>query len=154
MDPNKWCIALNPTRACTTRRQSRARCGEPEPDTDTDLRRHWLSQHDVASKNVKVSIKNNTGVNQVLTCVNITWPQATNGNLNKIKFDGTRSITRQPAVARLAPVRCWARRPSGRSPRAKPTAYSLASRTTSTPNANHYTGSLTFNPFGPLTILP
>ncbi len=33
-------------------------------------------------------------------------------------------------MARLPPVRCWARRPSGRSARAQPTPCSLASRTT------------------------
>jgi len=40
-------------------------------------------------KNVKVDIKNNTGVNQVLTGCPSPWPQATNGNLNNIKLDET-----------------------------------------------------------------
>ncbi len=42
-----------------------------------------------AAKTVTVTFQNNTGTGQLLTGLSITWPQATNGNLQQIKMGGT-----------------------------------------------------------------
>ena len=82
----KWCIAPNPTALHNSPAKA---CPSPtRPDADA-APTVVVTGKTLSKKNVKINFKNNTAVNQVLTGLSITWPQATNGNLNSIKFDGT-----------------------------------------------------------------
>jgi hypothetical protein len=108
-----------------------------------------------SAKTVKVSFQNNTAVGQELTGLSITWPQATNGNLKTIKMGGTTifntstgggSLTIPPGLLGTTAQRTIA-------------AGSCATLTfTFTNNVStnpaNYTGSATFNPFGPVTMFP
>src|SRR4029077_15043899 len=77
----KWCVAPNPTQLHNSPAKA---CPTPSPTpTPTTL---VVTSKTLSKKNVKVDIKNNTAVNQVLTGLSITWPQGTNGNLNSIQF--------------------------------------------------------------------
>jgi len=93
-------------------------------------------------------------VSQLLTGLSITWPQATNGNLTKITFNGTTiyntstgggSLTTSSLLGTNA-QRTIAAGACGT------VVFSFANNVST--NAANYTGSLTFNPFGPVTILP
>jgi hypothetical protein len=147
-----WCIAPNPTalhnspaKPCPTAAPS------PTPTIPPTL---VVTSKTVSAKNVKVDIKNNTGVNQVLTGLSITWPQGTNGNLNNIKFEGT-TIYNTPtgggSLTTSSLLGTTAQRTI--SPGATDTLQFSFANNAST-NLNNYTGSATFNPFGPITILP
>jgi len=108
-----------------------------------------------ASKTVTVSFLNQTSSNQELTGLSMTWPQATNGNLKTIKMGGTTifntstgggSVTIPPGLLGTTAQRTIA-------------AGSCATLTfTFTNNVStnpaNYTGSATFNPFGPVTMFP
>ena len=95
-------------------------------------------------------------MNQVLTGVSITWPQATNGNLNKIKFDGTTIYNTSTGGGSLTIRRLAAGHdgPADDQRGCKPTTCSLRFQNNVNTNAANYTGSATFNPFGPVTTLP
>src|SRR4029077_2391495 len=74
----KWCVAPNPTvlhnspaKAC------------PIPATVV------VTAKQLSTKQVKITLQNNTTMGQVITGLSITWPQGTNGNLNNIKFAAT-----------------------------------------------------------------
>ena len=108
----------------------------------------------LSSKNVKITIQNDTAADQVLTGMSITWPQATNGNLNNQTQRDTRSITRQPAVARLPPRLPLLGTTAKRTIKAGKRRLAVYFQNNVGTNASNYTGSATFNPFGPVTTLP
>jgi hypothetical protein len=153
-----WCIAPNPTalhnspaKPCPTAAPSPTPTATPTPTIPPTL---VVTSKTVSAKNVKVDIKNNTGVNQVLTGLSITWPQGTNGNLNNIKFEGT-TIYNTPTGGGSLTTSSLLGTTAQRTitPGATDTLQFNFQNNAST-NLNSYTGSATFNPFGPITILP
>ena len=86
----------------------------------------------------------------MLTGVSITWPQATNGNLNSIKFDGNTIYNTSTGGGSLTipPPPLQGTRPSGRSPRVQHDDLQFTFQNNVNTNAANYTGSATFNPFG------
>ena len=62
---------------------------EPEPNSDTlRLRLDSHSQRAISGKTVNITIQNNGCADEVITNIALSWPQGTNGNLEKIKLDG------------------------------------------------------------------
>ena len=153
-DSGQDCIFLNmPGTAPTPTPTATASPTPTATPTATvgDVLRRW---QDVHEKKVTVVVSNFTGASQLLTGLSITWPQVNNGNLKSITFNGTTIYNTSTGAARLTRVRCSARRPSGRWPRAHAEPWCLTSTNNVSTNASNYTGSLTFNPFGAVTILP
>jgi hypothetical protein len=151
-EPNKWCIAPNPT-ALHNSPAKPCPSASPTP-TPTVPPTIDVVGKALSSKAVKISLKNNTGVAQVLTCVSITWPQATNGNLSKIKFDGNNVYTTSTgggSLSTCALLDTTAHRTLNPG-ETDVLEFDFANNVDT--NAAHYTGSATFNPFGPVTILP
>jgi hypothetical protein len=153
-----WCIAPNPTalhnspaKPCPTAAPSPTPTATPTPTIPPTL---VVTAKTFSAKNVKVDIKNNTTTNQVLTGLSITWPQGTNGNLNNIKFEGT-TIYNTPtgggSLTTSSLLGTTAQRTI--SPGATDTLQFNFQNNVSQ-NPSDYTGSATFNPFGPITILP
>ena len=87
-DPNKWCIAPNPI-ALHNSPAKPCPSASPSPTPTPTPGSVVVTSKSLSSKNVKITIQNDTSTAQVLTGVSITWPQATNGNLNSIKYNGT-----------------------------------------------------------------
>ena len=108
------------------------------------------------AKTVTVTFQNNTAVGQVLTGLSMTWPQATNGNLTKITMGGTTiyNTSTGGGTLNIPRLRWRARRPSGRSPRVHAQTLTFTFANNVSTNPSNYTGSATFNPFGPVPLLP
>jgi len=106
-----------------------------------------------SSKTVVITFRNDTGVSQVLTGLSMTWPQATNGNLQSIKMGGTTIYnTSTPSPLNTSSL-------LGTTAQRTIAAGSCGTLTFTfhnnvDTNATHYTGSATFNPFGTVTMLP
>jgi len=107
-----------------------------------------------SAKTVVITFKNNTTMGQVLTGLAMTWPQATNGNLNNIKLGGATiyntstgggSLTTSSLLGTTA-QRTIAAGASGTL------TFTFANNVNTI--ASNYTGSATFNPFGSVTTLP
>lgn len=144
------CVAPNPTVLHNSPAKA---CPSPSP-TPTVPPTLVVTKKDFSSKNVKVDIKNNTGVNQVLTGLSITWPQATNGNLKQIKMESTTIYNTETGGGSLstnALLGTTAQRTI--SPGQTDTLQFSFQNNVST-NPSNYTGSATFNPFGNVTTLP
>jgi hypothetical protein len=146
---NKWCVAPNPTALHNSPAKA---CPTPSPTpTPTTL---VVTSKTFSKKNVKVDIKNNTAVNQVLTALSITWPQGTNGNLNSIQFDGTTIYNTSTGGGSLTTSSLLGTTAQRTIIPGETDTVQFTFQNNVDQNASHYTGSLTFNPFGPLTILP
>jgi hypothetical protein len=104
-------------------------------------------------KNVKVDIKNNTGVNQVLTGLSIPWPQATNGNLNNIQLDGTTIYNTSTGGGSLTTSSLLGTTAQRTICPGQTDTLQFSFHNNVSTNASNYTGSATFNPFGPITTL-
>jgi hypothetical protein len=104
---------------------------------------------------VTVTVQNNTATNQLLTRLQMTWPQVTNGNLMSVKMAGTTIyntatgngfldtstfLANTTAKRTIAPGSC--------------TTLSFSFQHNVDTNPNDYTGTATFSPFGPVTYLP
>jgi hypothetical protein len=108
-----------------------------------------------AAKTVTVTFQNNTAVGQELTTLSITWPQMPNGNLKSIKMGGTTifntSTANPPGLTNAALLGSTAQRTIAAGSCATLT-FNFANNINTNPAA--YTGSATFNPFGPVPMLP
>ena len=148
----KWCVAPNPTALHNSPAKA---CPSPSPSpTPTVAPTLVVTSKTLSKKNVKVDIKNNTAVNQVLTGLSITWPQATNGNLNSIQFDGTTIYNTSTGGGSLTTSSLLGTTAQRTIIPGETDTVQFTFQNNVDQNASHYTGSLTFNPFGPLTILP
>jgi hypothetical protein len=139
----KWCIAPNPT---TLHNSPAKAC--PIPATVA------VTSKTLSSKTVVIALQNNTASGQVLTGLAITWPQAANGNLNSIKFGATtiyNTSTGGGSLSTSSLLGTTAQRTiaAGSS---QTLTFTFAKNVDT--NANNYTGSATFNPFGNVTTLP
>jgi hypothetical protein len=107
-----------------------------------------------SAKTVVITFQNSTASAQVLSSLYITWPQATNGNLQSVKM-GANTIYNTSTKGGNATIFTF----SGTT--AQRTINAGASQTMTftfqnnvDTNANDYTGQATFNPFGPVIFLP
>ena len=106
-----------------------------------------------SAKTVVVTFQNDTAVSQVLTGLSMSWPQATNGNLTKITMGGTTIYNTSTA----SPLNTSSL--LGTTAQRTITAGSCAVLTFTfqsnvNTSASNYTGTATFNPFGPVNYLP
>jgi hypothetical protein len=97
--PNKWCIAPNPTalhnspaKPCpsVSPTPTATPTASPTPTaTPTPcVCALTVTARTVSSKNVIITIRNDGCANEIITNIALSWPQGTNGNLIKIKLDG------------------------------------------------------------------
>jgi hypothetical protein len=109
-----------------------------------------------AAKTVTITFQNNTAVAQVLTGLDMTWPQATNGNLKSITMGGTTifntSTSNPPGLHTTSLSGTTAQRTINASGGTATLTFTFQN-SVDTFN-NHYTGSATFNPFGIVVDLP
>jgi hypothetical protein len=107
------------------------------------------------AKTVQITFQNNTAVAQVLTGLSMTWPQATNGNLQSITMGATTIFNTSTGGGTLVTS-------SLLGTTAQRTINANGGTATLTFNFQHnvdtfntdYTGSATFNPFGIVVDLP
>jgi hypothetical protein len=84
-----------------------------------------------ATKTVVVTFQNNTGVSQLLTALSFTWPQNPNGNLTTSSFLANTTTARTIGAGLCGTV-----------------TFTFQNNVSTNPAL--YTGSATFNPFGPV----
>ncbi len=109
----------------------------------------------MAAKRITVTFQNNTAVAQVLTGLDMTWPQATNGNLTQIAMGGTTIYSTSTGGGTLHTTTLLGTT-GQRTINASGGTATLTfvfQNSVNTTNTN-YTGSATFNPFGIVTDLP
>ena len=102
-----------------------------------------------------ITFQNNTAVAQVLTGLDMTWPQATNGNLNNIKMGATviyNTATGGGTLHTTTLLGTTAQRTINAGGGTATLTFAFATNVDT--NNTHYTGSATFNPFGAVTDLP
>jgi len=108
-----------------------------------------------ANKNVTVKVFNNTGAPQTLTGVSINWPQANNGNLTKITFNGTTIYNTSTGGGTLTipppPLGGTTAQRTMAAGACGTVVFSFANNANT--NLANYSGSLTFSPFGSVPIL-
>ena len=107
-----------------------------------------------SGKTVVITFQNNTTMGQELTALSITWPQATNGNLNFIKMGGTTIYSTPTGGGSLTTSSLLGSTfqrtiAAGAS---QTLTFTFMNNVDTTPS--NYTGSATFNPFGVVTMLP
>ncbi len=91
----------------------------------------------------------------MLTGLSITWPQATNGNLQSIKMGGTvifNTSTGGGTLTTSSLLGTTAQRTIAANGGTAALTFNFQNNVDT--NANNYTGSATFNPFGIVTDLP
>jgi hypothetical protein len=110
-----------------------------------------------SGKTFTVTFENDTAVSQLLTRLQMTWPQATNGNLTKIVMNvGTNTtIYNTPTGNGMLDTMTFLGTAAARTipPGSCGTLQFTFANNVSTNNAS-YTGTATFSPFGPVTYLP
>jgi hypothetical protein len=107
-----------------------------------------------STNKVTVTFQNQTTSGEVLTGLSITWPQATNGNLQSIKMGGTtiyNTATGGGSLTTSSLLGTTVQRTIAAG--ASQTLTFTFAHNVST-NANNYTATVTFNPFGDVTTLP
>jgi hypothetical protein len=107
----------------------------------------------LSGKNVAVSVFNDTGVSQVLTGLSISWPQGTNGNLKTVKLGGT-TIYSTSTASPLNTSSLLGTTAQRTIPANSCGTVTFGFTNNVSTNAALYTGSLTFSPFGSVTIFP
>jgi hypothetical protein len=107
-----------------------------------------------SAKTVVITFNNTTASAQVLSSLYLTWPQATNGNLQSVKM-GANTIFNTSTKGGNVTIFTFS------GTQAQRTIAAGASQTMTftfqnnvNTNANNYTGQATFNPFGNVTYLP
>ena len=108
-----------------------------------------------SSNKVTITFQNDTAVDQVLTALAMTWPQATNGNLTKITM-GAITIYNTSTGGGTLNTSSLLGTTAQRTIAANGGTATLTvtfQHNVST-NASNYTGTATFNPFGSVTMLP
>ena len=91
---------------------------------------------------------------QVLTALSITWPQATNGNLNQIKMGGTVIYNTATGGGTLTTSSLLGTTAQRTIAAGSSQTLTFTFKNNVDTNAGNYTGSVTFNPFGNVTMLP
>jgi len=47
-----------------------------------------ITKREAHDRQIRITIKNNGSVDEIISAINLTWPAATNGKLKKVKLDG------------------------------------------------------------------
>jgi hypothetical protein len=108
-----------------------------------------------SAKTVTITFTNNTSSAQVLNALQMTWPQATNGNLTKVTMGATTIFNTSTGGGNFISFSL-----SGTTAQRTIAANGGTATLTFTfqnnvnTNANNYTGTATFNPFGAVSYLP
>jgi hypothetical protein len=109
----------------------------------------------LSGKTVVITFLNNTAVNQVLTGLDMTWPQATNSNLKSITMGATTIYNTSTGGGTLHTTTLLgtnAQRTINANGATATLTFTFQNNVDT--NNTHYTGSATFNPFGPVSYLP
>jgi hypothetical protein len=107
-----------------------------------------------SAKTAVITFQNSTASAQVLSSLYITWPQATNSNLQSIKM-GANTIYNTSTKGGNATIFTFSGTPAQRTIAAGASqTLTFTFQNNVDTNANHYTGQATFNPFGPVIFLP
>ena len=109
-----------------------------------------------AGKTVTVTFQNDTSSSQVLTGLSITWPQATNGNLKSITMGNTTIFNTSTGGGSLTipppPLQGTAAQRTIAAGSCASLTFTFNSNVSTNPS--NYTGTATFNPFGPVPMFP
>jgi hypothetical protein len=108
-----------------------------------------------SSNKVTITFQNNVAVDQVLTAVAMTWPQATNGNLTKITMGATTIYNTSTGGGTLntsSLLGTTAQRTIAANGGTATLTFTFQHNVST--DASNYTGTATFNPFGSVTMLP
>ena len=88
-EPNKWCVAPNPTalhnspaKPCPSVSPS------PTPTPTPCVCGLSVTARAISNNKVKITIRNDGCADEFITNIALSWPQGTNGNLTKIKNGG------------------------------------------------------------------
>jgi hypothetical protein len=106
-----------------------------------------------APKTVVITFQNDTAVAQSLTGLSMTWPQVTNGNLKSITMGGT-TIYNTSTASPLNTSSLLGTTAQRTIAAGSCAVLTFTFNNNVDTNNSHYTGSATFNPFGPVTMLP
>jgi xanthine dehydrogenase iron-sulfur cluster and FAD-binding subunit A len=107
-----------------------------------------------SGKTVVITFQNNTTMGQELTALSITWPQATNGNLQSIKMGGTTIYNTSTGGGSLTTSSLLGTTAQRTIAAGASQTLTFTFKNNVDTTASNYTGSATFNPFGPVTMLP
>jgi hypothetical protein len=108
-----------------------------------------------SSSRVTITFQNNDAVDQVLTGLAMTWPQATNGNLTKITMGSItiyNTSTGSGTLNTSSLLGTTAQRTIAANGGTATLTFTFQHNVST--NASNYTGTATFNPFGNVTMLP
>ncbi len=108
-----------------------------------------------SSTKVTITFQNNGAVDQILTGLAMTWPQATNGNLTKITMGGPTIYNTSTGGGTLntsSLLGTTAQRTIAANGGTATLTFTFQHNVST--NASNYTGTATFNPFGSVTMLP
>jgi hypothetical protein len=108
-----------------------------------------------SSNKVTITFQNNAAVDQVLTGLAMTWPQATNGNLTKITMGAITIYNTSTGGGTLntsSLLGTTAQRTIAANGGTATLTFTFQHNVST--NASNYTGTATFNPFGSVTMLP
>ena len=151
----EWCIAPNPTALHNSRAKAcPSATPSPTPTPTATPATVIVTSKTLSAKNVVVTFRNNTATGQVLTGLSITWPQATNHNLQSIKMGGTTIYNTPTGGGSLTTSSLLGTTAQRTINSGSNQTLTFAFQNNVDMNASHYTGSVTFNPFGNLTTLP
>jgi hypothetical protein len=108
-----------------------------------------------SAKTVVITFQNSTSSAQVLSSLYITWPQATNGNLQSVKM-GANTIYNTSTKGGNATIFTFSGTTAQRTINAgaSQTLTFTFQNNVAPNNSGNYTGQATFNPFGPVIFLP
>jgi hypothetical protein len=108
-----------------------------------------------SAKTVVITFNNTTSSAQVLSSLYITWPQATNGNLQSVKM-GANTIYNTSTKGGNATIFTFSGTTAQRTINAgaSQTLTFTFQNNVAPNNSGNYTGQATFNPFGPVNFLP
>ena len=107
-----------------------------------------------SAKTVQITFQNGTTSSQVLNALQMTWPQATNGNLQSVTMGATTIYNKSTGGGNFISFSL-----SGTAAQRTIATGGSATLTFTFQNnvnttAANYTGTATFSPFGPVTYLP
>ena len=108
-----------------------------------------------SSNKVTITFQNDTAVDQILTALAMTWPQATNGNLTKITMGAITIYNTSTGGGTLntsSLLGTTAQRTIAANGGTATLTFTFHNNVST--NASNYTGTATFNPFGSVTMLP
>jgi hypothetical protein len=106
-----------------------------------------------SGKTIIVTFENNTAMNQQLTRLRMTWPQATNGNLTKIVMSGTTIYNTATSNGTLD-ISVFLGTTAQRTITPGSCAVMTFTFQNNVSTIGPYTGTATFNPFGDVMYLP